>query len=147
MAMERRDMLEILDCQDSIADVTQDIAELADQRQMFLPAPLIEPVRALAVRVVAACEQGKKVVDELDQLVETGFGEREISRVEEMITKLGDIESDTDDLLDRAARTLFSMEEELGVATVFWHQLVLWIADLADYSERVGNRLRLLIAS
>ena len=28
MAMERRDMLEILDCQDSIADVTQDIAEL-----------------------------------------------------------------------------------------------------------------------
>ncbi|MEE3326495.1 MAG: TIGR00153 family protein [Myxococcota bacterium] len=147
MAMERRDMLEILDCQDSIADVTQDIAELADQRQMFLPDPLIEPVRALATRVVAACEQGKKVVDELDELVETGFGEREIARVEEMISKLGDIESDTDDLLDRAARTLFSMEEELGVATVFWHQLVLWIADLADYSERVGNRLRLLIAS
>jgi len=147
MAMERRDMLEILDCQDSIADVTQDIAELADQRQMFLPAPLIDPIRALAARVVAACEQGKKVVDELDELVETGFGEREIARVEEMISKLGDIESDTDDLLDRAARTLFSMEEELGVATVFWHQLVLWIADLADYSERVGNRLRLLIAS
>jgi len=147
MAMERRDMLEILDCQDSIADVTQDIAELADQRQMFLPAPLIEPIRALAIRVVAACEQGKKVVDELDELVETGFGEREIARVEEMITELGNIESDTDDLLDRAARTLFSMEEELGVATVFWHQLVLWIADLADYSERVGNRLRLLIAS
>ena len=147
MAMERRDMLEILDCQDSIADVTQDIAELADQRQMFLPAPLTEPIRALAARVVAACEQGKKVVDELDELVETGFGDREIARVEEMISKLGDIESDTDDLLDRAARTLFSMEAELGVATVFWHQLILWIADLADYAERVGNRLRLLIAS
>lgn len=147
MAMERRDMLEILDCQDSIADVTQDVAELADQRQMYLPDPMIEPVRALAARVVAACEQGKKVVDELDELVETGFGEREIARVEEMISRLGDIESDTDDLLDRAARTLFSMEAELGVATVFWHQLILWIADLADYAERVGNRLRLLIAS
>ena len=32
MAMERRDLLDILDCQDSIADVTQDIAELVDQR-------------------------------------------------------------------------------------------------------------------
>lgn len=147
MAMERRDMLEILDCQDSIADVTQDIAELADQRQMHLPPSLVEPVRTLAIRVVAACEQGKKVVDELDKLVETGFGDREIARMEEMISKLGDIESDTDTLLDRAARTLFSMEAELGVATVFWHQLILWIADLADYSERVGNRLRLLIAT
>ncbi|MDP6855067.1 MAG: DUF47 family protein, partial [Arenicellales bacterium] len=32
MALDRRTMLEILDYQDSIADVTQDIAELADQR-------------------------------------------------------------------------------------------------------------------
>jgi uncharacterized protein Yka (UPF0111/DUF47 family) len=32
------------------------------------------------------------------------------------------------------------------VATVYWHQLILWIADMADYAERVGNRLRLLIA-
>ena len=39
------------------------------------------------------------------------------------------------------------LEDELGVATVYWHQIILWIADLADYAERVGNRLRLLIAN
>ena len=33
MAVERRDMLEILDAQDSIADVAQDIAELADDAE------------------------------------------------------------------------------------------------------------------
>jgi uncharacterized protein Yka (UPF0111/DUF47 family) len=33
------------------------------------------------------------------------------------------------------------------VGTVFWYLLVQWIADMADYAERVGNRLRLLIAS
>ncbi|MCH2169753.1 TIGR00153 family protein [Myxococcota bacterium] len=147
MAMERRDMLEILDCQDSIADVTQDIAELADQRRMHLPEPLAEPVLALARRVVAACEQGQRVIDELDELVETGFGDREVARVSEMISELGRIESDTDELQDQAARALFSLEDELGVATVFWHQIILWIADLADYAERVGNRLRLLIAN
>jgi hypothetical protein len=42
---------------------------------------------------------------------------------------------------------LFGLEDELGVATVYWHQIILWIADLADYAERVGNRLRLLIAN
>ena len=140
-------MLEILDYQDSIADVTQDIAELADQRSMHLPDTLKEPVLSLAHRVLAACEQGQRIVDELDELVETGFGEGEVARVDEMITELGRLESETDAELDRAARALFAKEEELGVATVFWHQIILWIANLADLSERVGNRLRLLIAT
>ena len=140
-------MLEILDYQDSIADVTQDIAELADQRSMHLPDALKEPVLSLAHRVLAACEQGQRIVDELDELVETGFSEGEVARVDEMITELGRLESETDGELDRAARALFAMEEELGVATVFWHQIILWTANLADLSERVGNRLRLLIAN
>ncbi len=147
MAMERRDLLDILDFQDSIADVAQDIAELVDQREMHLPVPLVDPFRALALRSVEACEQGAKIINELDDLVETGFGDREVTRVEGMIAELGRIETDTDKLLDTACRALFAMEHDLGVATVYWHQLLLWIADLADYAERVGNRLRLLIAS
>ena len=146
LPMERRDMLEILDSQDSMADVTQDIAELAEQRDMRLPADLVEPFRALATRVVAACEQAGRIIAELDELVETGFGGRETARVEEMIGELGRLESETDELQDRACRQLFAMENELGVATVYWHQIILWIADLADHAERVGNRLRLLIA-
>ena len=85
--------------------------------------------------------------DELDELVETGFGGRETARVEEMIDELSRIESDTDDLAERVTRQIFAMEAELGVGTVFWYQIVGWIADLADYAERVGNRLRLLIAT
>ena len=147
MAMDRRTMLEILDCQDSIADVTQDIAELADQRSMHLPESLKEPVLTMAQSVRSACEQGQRIVDELDELVETGFGEGEVARVDEMVRELGRLESQTDAELDRAARALFAMEAELGVATVFWHQIILWIANLADLSERVGNRLRLLMAN
>ncbi len=114
---------------------------------MHHPDDLAEPVRALAPRGVAACEQGERIIDELDELVETGFGGREVARVAEMISELGRIETETDELQDRACRTLFAMEEELGVGAVYWHQIILWIADLADYAERVGNRLRLLIAN
>ena len=147
MALDRRTMLEILDYQDSIADVTQDIAELADQRRMHLPEALKEPVLSLARQVLAACEQGQRIIDELDELVETGFGESEVGRVDEMISELGRLETETDAQLDRAARKLFSIEEELGVATIFWHQVIRQIATLADLSERVGNRLRPLLAS
>ena len=76
-----------------------------------------------------------------------GHAGREVARVEEMIGELSRLESETDVLAERARRRLFRMEESLGVGTVFWYQMINWVADLADYAERVGNRLRLLIAS
>jgi len=146
MAVERRDMLEILDFQDTIADVAQDIAGLADQRVMTIPKALGEPMLDLVRRVLAACDHAERIIDELDELIETGFGARETARVEEMIRELSRVESETDAQAERVQRLLFSLESELGVGTVFWYQMINWVADLADYAERVGNRIRLLIA-
>jgi len=147
MAVERRDMLAVLDAQDSIADAAQDVAELACLRRMHLPGALREPVLLLVRRVVSACEQAGRVVDELDELVETGFSGREVGRVEEMIDALDRLESETDELLRTALRALFALEDELGLATLFWYRMLHWIADMADWAEKVGNRLRLIIAS
>jgi predicted phosphate transport protein (TIGR00153 family) len=147
MAFERRDMLEILDRQDSIADSAQDVAELVDQRAMVIPEPLVEPLLDLVRKVVATCEHAGRMIQELDELLETGFSGREAGRVEEMIETLNDLETETDQLAERAQRRLFSMEEDLGVSTVFWYQLINWVGRMADHAEKVGNRLRLLIAS
>ena len=43
--------------------------------------------------VVGACEQAERVINELDELLETGFGSRESGRVEEMANELNRIES------------------------------------------------------
>lgn len=147
LAMERRDMLEILNAQDDIADTAQDIAGIVDQRAMVLPDSLKTPLNTLVDRVLAACEQAERVISELDELVETGFRGREVARVEEMIDSLGRIESETDHLAEAATRQVFALESELGVGTVYWWHLIGWVADLADAAERVGNRLRLIIAS
>ena len=50
----------------------------------------------------------------------------------------------TETPVDRAVRQ--QMVSEIGVGTVFFYQLIEWVADLADFAERVGNRTRLLIA-
>ena len=147
MAVERRDMLEILDHQDSIADVTQDVAELAALRRMTTPEVLKAPLAALAEAALATCAQSESVVNELDELVETGFGRHEVERVEAMISKLNSLESKADERGEDALRTLFSIEEELGVGAYYWYEMIRWIGDIADYAERAGNRVRLLIAS
>ena len=146
LAMERRDLLEILDFQDSIADVAQDIAELADQRSMRVPEGLGELFLDLTRRSVAACELAQEIIDKLDQLVELGFAGREVARVEAMIEELSRLESETDELAERLHRKLFQREEELGISTVFWYDMIRWIGRMADHADRVGSRLRLLIA-
>ena len=140
-------MLEVLDQQDSIADCAQDIAGLVDQRSMVIPRELAEPLLELVRKVVFTCEHAGAVIEKLDELVETGFSGRVAGRVEEMINSLNELESETDDIAERAQRKLFSMESELGVSTVFWSQLIIWVGRMADHAEKVGNRLRLLIAS
>lgn len=76
-----------------------------------------------------------------------GFRGKEANRVEEMVDALNLIEDDTDTLGVKLARSLFEHEDELKPVTVMmWYQLIEWVGDLADYSEKVGDRLRLLIA-
>ncbi|MBW2286787.1 MAG: TIGR00153 family protein [Deltaproteobacteria bacterium] len=147
MAFERRDILEILDQQDSIADRAQDIAELVDQRKMVVPELLAEAMLDLVRKVIATCEHAGQVIQELDELVETGFSGREVERVRGLITVLNGLETETDELAERVKRKLFEIEDSLGVSTVFWYELIGWVARMADHAEKVGNRMRVLIAN
>jgi predicted phosphate transport protein (TIGR00153 family) len=147
MAVERRDMLEILDAQDSIADVAQDVAEMADLRGMTTPEALKKPLAALAQAALATSSQSEAVVNELDELIETGFGRHEVARVEDMISQLNRLESEADKRGEEALKAPFSIEEEIGVGAYYWYEMINWIGRIADHAERAGNRIRLLIAS
>jgi len=147
MPVDRRDLLEVLQMQDSIADTAQDIAGLLIERRMEIPDFMQEPMLALARRSIDACEQSAKIIEELDELLAMGFRGREASRVEEMVEQLNLIEDDTDELGMELARHLFEHEDEMKpVSVMMWYQLIEWVGDLADYAEKVGDRLRLLIA-
>ena len=147
LPVDRRDLLELLDMQDSIADTAQDIAGLLFERPMEVPENLKEPLLALTHRCVDACEQAVKIIGELDELVETGFRGRESDSVSEMVSELNKIESDTDEMGTELVRRLFAQEDQMKpVSVMFWYELIQWVGDLADYAEKVGNRLRLLLA-
>ncbi len=147
MPVDRRDLLEVLQMQDSIADTAQDIAGLLVERPMELPEFMQEPMFALANRCVDVCEMSAKIIEELDELLAMGFRGREATRVEEMVSALNKIEDETDELGVELSRRLFQHEDEIKpVSVMMWYQLIQWVGDLADYAEKVGDRLRLMIA-
>lgn len=147
LPVDRRDLLEILDLQDSIADTAQDIAGMMFVRHMTLPDDMRQPLMDLTTRCVDACNHLGKIMEEMDELVGTGFRGPEADKVMYMIDELNKIETDTDIHAIRLMRLLFENEQEIGpVLTVMWDRVIHWVGDLANFAERAGNRHRLLIA-
>ena len=147
MPVDRRDLLEILELQDAIANTAQDIAGLLVERNMTVLEDMAEPLKIFVRSCLKACNHAAGIIEELDELMETGFKGREAGKVEQMVDQLNKVEDETDMMGMDLARTLFSKEDDLKpVSVMFWYKLLQWIGDLADYAEKIGDRMRLLIA-
>ncbi len=147
MPIDRRDLLEVLHIQDSIADTAEDIAELLYERKMKIPPEMKQLIIDLSKSSLNVCEQSLKVIEELDELLETGFRGHDARHVEEMVDELNVIEDDADALELELARKLFSLEANMDpVSVIMWYRIIEWVGDLADYAEKVGDRIRLFVA-
>lgn len=147
LPVPRSDLLELLSVQDKVANRAEDIVGLMLGRQMQVPVALQPLMRQYVARTVDASAQALKAMQELDELLETGFGGREAKLVETLVEELGQIEQDTDKLQVEVRRGLFALEKELPpVDVMFLYQIIDWIGDVADRAQRVGNRLEQLLA-
>ncbi|AUH70701.1 TIGR00153 family protein [Legionella sainthelensi] len=147
LPVSRTDLLELLSAQDLIANKTEDIAILITSRKMTIPESLVPDFMPFLNRCLDASKQACKAINELDELLETGFRGSEVKIVEEMILKLYEIEHDSDARLAELRHRIFEIEKDLSaIDTIFLYKLVQWIDDLADDAQHVGSRLQILIA-
>lgn len=148
MPIQRQDVLDLLTQQDRIANKAKDISGRILGRQLTIPEELQSPFKEYLERCLDATKQAKKVINELDDLLETGFKGREVRLVEDMIERLDSIEDDTDALQINLRRNLLAIEKDLNpVDVMFLYNIIEWVGELADISERVGSRLELMLAN
>lgn len=146
LPVDRRDLLELLRLQDTIANTAKDVAGLVLGRQMTLPEPLKAPFLDYTRRSIDAARQAKKTVDELDELVETGFRGSEIQIVHDLLNELDHIEKDTDNIQIRLRRTLRELEKDLPpIDVMFLYKIIELVGQLADIAQRVGSRLQMML--
>jgi len=147
MPVSRRDLLEVLRMQDNIANKAKDVAGLIIGRKMVFPEKVSEKMLDFVKRCIDASKQAQNAINELDELVETGFGGSEVKLVQDMIKMLDEIESDTDRIQIKIRAELFKVEKELPpVDVMFMYKVLDGVGDLGDLSQRVGSRLELMLA-
>ena len=147
LPVSRTDLLELLSAQDRIANKAEDIAGLIVSRKMIIPVALSSLFMPFLNRCLDAAKQACQAINELDDLLETGFRGSEVKLVEDMIVTLDEIEHDSDDKLAEIRHRIFELEKDLpAIEVIFLYKLVQWIGDLADHAQTVGGRLQILIA-
>ncbi len=147
MPIARGDLIELVNRQDKIANTAKDISGRVYGRQLEIPTEISSDFMVYIQRCLDAVQQAKKAINELDELLETGFKGREVDIVTKMISELESIEDDTDSLQIKLRRSLLAVENNYKpVDVMFLYQILEWVGSLADHSELIGTQLELILA-
>ena len=147
MPFSRRDLLDLLLMQDSIANIAKDVSGLMISRKMTLPDEIFEDIIELTEVCIKTSATALKAVNELDELLETAFGSRERKVVNNIIEKINELESESDKIQHTIRAKLFPLESDLPpVDVIFYYRAVEWLGELADAAQKVGSRLEVLLA-
>ncbi len=146
MAIDRGQLLEMLSLQDSIADKAEDIGILMSIRTAKMIDSLVAPFKEYVEENKEAFVRAKNVMRELDVLIESGFGGAEAGKVDQMIDGVAKAEHECDILQRNLMKQVLDHENEMSVGDFFvWQRLLHEIAGLSNYSEKLANRVRMLL--
>ena len=147
MPVPREDLLELLLVQDKIANRTKDVSGVIIGRRMQIPEAIADKFIEFVSRNVDATKQARKSVRELDELFTAGFKGAEVALLSDMIEKLDQIETHTDEQQTILRSALFEIEKTLDpVDAIFLYDVISLTGEIADMAERVGRRLELLLS-
>jgi uncharacterized protein len=146
MPFSRRDLLDVLLIQDSIANITKDLAGLMMTRHMVFPEEISDDFIKLAELCVKTSGAALVAINELDELLETAFSSRERKIVSKMIKTVNELEHETDDAQNDIRNKLFALESDLPpVDVMFYYRAIEWLGETADAAQKVGSRFEVML--
>ncbi|MBP5979353.1 MAG: TIGR00153 family protein [Halomonas sp.] len=147
LPVSRSDLLDLISVQDKIANKVRDITGIMLGRKMRIPDELAGLMRDYIVTSVACVAQARQALEELKELLESGFGRNVSDVMHNMIRELHNLEHQADSQQVAIRRQLFQLEGQLPpVDVIFLYKIIEWVGEVSDRAERVGSRLQILTA-
>lgn len=147
MPVDRKDLLGLISDQDSLADTAESISQIVTYREMVIPEELKSSLDELLEGSMEITSEAKEMIERLDELLEVGFGGRELEKVTAMIAGVRRSEHNIDTIIHRTRKTLFSIENKLDpVSVMFLYQIIELVGNLSDQSENIADRLLLFLS-
>ncbi|NNL77150.1 MAG: TIGR00153 family protein [Desulfobacterales bacterium] len=147
LAVDRRDILELIQEQDSIADVAEKICGILTVYDMEVPEAIKTLLLELIQQTMDIGTKAVEIIEQLDELLAVGFVGKQSDIVTERVATVKRSEHNIDELLIKINRALFSIEDQLKpVALMLWYHLIELIGEISNKAENVGDRLMLFLS-
>lgn len=151
MPVNRGDILGYLEMQDKIADAAENTAKwLLVRDPNDTPEDLKGEVRSLIMKMSQESIKAAKLVYEaivqMDRVIESGFGEKEIEREYEIIKEIESVEHKIDELDTRFMEIIFknSSRLEWGLG-MYLLNIAKTLSNISDRAKDAAERIRLMM--
>ena len=143
MPVDRAQILDILSIQDGLADTAEDVAVLLTIRRLQTPSSVVEEFQKFRESNLKAFRLAEAIINDLDELLETGFGGAEAEKIRTVVHDIAYAEHEADVVQRDLLKKVFSDEVNFSAADLnMWIQLIKSLAHLSNLSENLGDRVQ-----
>jgi uncharacterized protein len=143
MPVDRTKLLKILSLQDGIANRAENMAVLLTFKQAKSFDEFDAAFDIFMNKCLETFNLTRNIIEQLDELLETGFGGSEAHKVHELIDKVSLKEHEADVSQRELVRLLLSYEDSMSYGDFFlWTRVIQQISSIADRADNLAATVR-----
>jgi len=148
LPVNRSNLLRILSTQDSIANHAENVGVILTFKHARVFDGFNSAFDIFLDKSLETFSLARAIIDELDELLETGFGGVEANTVRGLVEKVALKEHETDVCQHGLVRDLLAHEDKVSYGDFFlWTRIIRQISTIADKSESLAVEVRTTLES
>jgi uncharacterized protein len=148
MPVDRSKLLKILNLQDGIANRAENVGILLTFKQAKSFEGFDSAFDIFMDKCLVTFNLARDVIEQLDELLETGFGGVEAEKVHEMIDLVSVKEYESDVSQRELVRLLLTHEDTISYGDFFlWTRVIQQIGGIADRADNLASVIRITLES
>ena len=148
MPVDRSKLLKILNLQDGIANKAENVGILLTFKQAKSFEGFDPAFDIFMEKCLATFNLTRNIIEQLDELLESGFGGSEAQKVHEMIDQVSVKEYESDVSQRELVRMLLTHEDSISYGDFFlWTRVIQQIGGIADRADNLAAAVRITLES
>jgi uncharacterized protein len=146
LPIDRAHFLDILAIQDRIADKAEDLAILLSFKTLDVQEEFKDDLKELYKKSTETFWQAKKIIEELDELLDSSFGGLGAEKVKSMVEHTAYLEHQVGRIQKKMFKKLLLQNPPLPTPSFYlWERLIRELGTIAELSEKLANRIRMIL--
>lgn len=146
LPIDRSHLLDILSIQDSLADKAEEIGSLLSFKNLENTPSLITALSLFKQKVLDVFNLAKRIIAELDELLESSFGGLEAEKVKQLIEEMRKKKSEAYLLQQALMKEIICHEPPFSAPSFYlWTSLTKEMGAISDISRKLADRIRMIL--